>query len=32
MKLFRTPDLIAKPVFQMEPGDVFSTREAAEGH
>ncbi|MBV8906919.1 MAG: hypothetical protein JOZ22_25045, partial [Acidobacteriia bacterium] len=25
MKLFRTPDLIARQVFRMAPGDIFST-------
>jgi outer membrane protein insertion porin family len=31
MKLFRTPDLIAKQVFQMGPGDVFSTQKLQKG-
>jgi outer membrane protein insertion porin family len=31
MKLFRTPDLIAKSVFQMSPGDVFSTQKLQKG-
>ena len=25
VKLFRTPDSLMKPVFQMQQGDVFST-------
>lgn len=31
MKLFRTPDLIAKQVFQMGKGDVFSTEKLQKG-
>jgi outer membrane protein insertion porin family len=31
MKLFRTPDLIAKQVFGMGPGDVFSTEKLQKG-
>jgi outer membrane protein insertion porin family len=31
MKLFRTPDLIQKSVFQMQPGDVFSTQKLQKG-
>ena len=31
MKLFRTPDLIAKQIFGMEPGDVFSTEKLQKG-
>jgi outer membrane protein insertion porin family len=31
MKLFRTPDLIAKQVFQMSPGDTFSTQKLQKG-
>jgi outer membrane protein insertion porin family len=31
MKLFRTPDLIAKSVFQMSKGDVFSTEKLQKG-
>ncbi|MFZ0589292.1 MAG: outer membrane protein assembly factor BamA [Bryobacteraceae bacterium] len=31
MKLFRTPDLIAKQVFGMGPGDVFSTQKLQKG-
>ncbi len=31
MKLFRTPDLIAKSVFQMSPGDTFSTQKLQKG-
>ena len=32
MKLFRTPDLIARQVFGMAPGRRFLHREAAKGH
>ena len=31
MKLFRTPDLIARQVFKMAPGDVFSTEKLQKG-
>lgn len=31
MKLFRTPDLIARQVFHMAPGDVFSTEKLQKG-
>ena len=31
MKLFRTPDLIARSVFHMAPGDVFSTEKLQKG-
>jgi outer membrane protein insertion porin family len=31
MKLFRTPDLIARSVFRMAPGDVFSTEKLQKG-
>ncbi|MBV9612574.1 MAG: outer membrane protein assembly factor BamA, partial [Acidobacteriaceae bacterium] len=31
MKLFRTPDLIARQVFRMGPGDVFSTEKLQKG-
>ena len=31
MKLFRTPDLIARSVFRMGPGDVFSTEKLQKG-
>jgi outer membrane protein insertion porin family len=31
MKLFRTPDLIARSVFRMAPGDVFSTEKMQKG-
>jgi outer membrane protein insertion porin family len=31
MKLFRTPDLIARQVFRMAPGDVFSTEKLQKG-
>jgi outer membrane protein insertion porin family len=31
MKLFRTPDLIAKQIFQMSPGDTFSTQKLQKG-
>jgi outer membrane protein insertion porin family len=31
MKLFRTPDLIAKQIFGMQPGDVFSTEKLQKG-
>jgi outer membrane protein insertion porin family len=31
MKLFRTPDLIARQVFQMSPGDTFSTEKLQKG-
>jgi outer membrane protein insertion porin family len=31
MKLFRTPDLIARTVFRMAPGDVFSTEKMQKG-
>ncbi len=31
MKLFRTPDLIARQVFRMAPGDVFSTEKMQKG-
>ena len=31
MKLFRTPDLIQKQVFQMSPGDTFSTQRLQKG-
>ncbi len=31
MKLFRTPDLIARSVFKMGPGDVFSTEKLQKG-
>ncbi len=31
MKLFRTPDLIAKQVFGMSPGDTFSTEKLQKG-
>ncbi|MBV8827802.1 MAG: outer membrane protein assembly factor BamA, partial [Acidobacteriaceae bacterium] len=31
MKLFRTPDLIARQVFKMGPGDVFSTEKLQKG-
>ena len=31
MKLFRTPDLIARQVFGMAPGDVFSTEKLQKG-
>ncbi|MBV8828967.1 MAG: BamA/TamA family outer membrane protein, partial [Acidobacteriaceae bacterium] len=31
MKLFRTPDLIARQVFKMGPGDVFSTETLQKG-
>jgi outer membrane protein insertion porin family len=31
MKLFRTPDLIAKQVFGMGPGDTFSTQKLQKG-
>ncbi|MCU1295049.1 MAG: surface antigen, partial [Bryobacterales bacterium] len=31
MKLFRTPDLIARQVFGMGPGDVFSTEKLQKG-
>ncbi len=31
MKLFRTPDLIARQVFGMSPGDVFSTEKLQKG-
>jgi outer membrane protein insertion porin family len=31
MKLFRTPDLIARQVFRMAPGDVFSTDKLQKG-
>ena len=31
MKLFRTSDLIAKSVFGMSPGDVFSTQKLQKG-
>ena len=31
MKLFRTPDLIARSVFKMAPGDVFSTEKLQKG-
>jgi outer membrane protein insertion porin family len=31
MKLFRTPDLIQKSIFQMVPGDVFSTQKLTKG-
>lgn len=31
MKLFRTPDLIARTIFRMAPGDVFSTEKMQKG-
>jgi len=31
MKLFRTPDLIARQVFRMSPGDPFSTEKLQKG-
>ena len=31
MKLFRTPDLIARQVFRMAPGDAFSTEKLQKG-
>jgi outer membrane protein insertion porin family len=31
MKLFRTPDLLSKELFQMSPGDVFSTEKLRKG-
>ena len=31
VKLFRTPDSLMKPVFQMGPGDVFSTAKLRKG-
>jgi outer membrane protein insertion porin family len=31
MKLFRTPDLIARQVFHMAPGDAFSTEKLQKG-
>jgi len=31
MKLFRTPDLIARSVFRMAPGDIFSTEKLQKG-
>jgi outer membrane protein insertion porin family len=31
MKLFKTPDLIARQVFKMGPGDVFSTEKLQKG-
>jgi outer membrane protein insertion porin family len=31
MKLFRTPDLIARQVFRMAPGDVFTTEKLQKG-
>ncbi|MBV8902650.1 MAG: BamA/TamA family outer membrane protein, partial [Acidobacteriia bacterium] len=31
MKLFRTPDLIARQVFRMAPGDIFSTDKLQKG-
>ncbi len=31
MKLFKTPDLIARSVFHMGPGDVFSTEKLQKG-
>ncbi|MDQ2712082.1 MAG: outer membrane protein assembly factor BamA [Acidobacteriota bacterium] len=31
MKLFRTPDLIARSIFKMAPGDVFSTEKLQKG-
>ncbi len=31
MKLFRTPDLIARQVFRMGPGDIFSTEKLQKG-
>jgi outer membrane protein insertion porin family len=31
MKLFRTPELIQKSIFQMVPGDVFSTEKLTKG-
>ncbi len=31
MKLFRTPDLIARQVFKMAPGDAFSTEKLQKG-
>jgi outer membrane protein insertion porin family len=31
MKLFRTPDLIARSIFHMAPGDVFSTEKMQKG-
>jgi outer membrane protein insertion porin family len=31
MKLFRTPDIIARSVFKMGPGDVFSTEKLQKG-
>ncbi len=31
MKLFKTPDLIARTIFRMAPGDVFSTEKMQKG-
>ncbi len=31
MKLFRTPDLIARSIFRMAPGDTFSTEKMQKG-
>jgi outer membrane protein insertion porin family len=31
MKLFRTPDLIQRQIFQMSPGDTFSTQKLQKG-